>query len=868
MTSSKKTDKSDKINDSMFKSENVGKSKPRKKLTKKKQTEVSTEESPVGQYVHPNEKRKNNPPVGMVDPNNDPDQPSKRYSYDPRLDPQLQWSGKTEKSEFDVDTVSLHVHERIDPITIIEKTMKEQKQVQQSLFHYFELPENNPPLRDAIEFYKHDQNWSNRLIAGDSLLIMNSLLQKENMEGKVQMIFIDPPYGITYGSNFQPFVNKRTVVDKKDEDLSQEPETIKAFRDTWELGIHSYLSYLRDRIYLAKNLLTDSGSIFVQIGEENLHLVRNILDEIFGSKNFCTTIIFRKTTGESTNLLSQTTDYLLWYSKDKSQIKYHQLYKEKIIGEEGATHFLYVELDDGKIRRLTDEEISNPKILPKNAKVFGTTPIVSPGYSEKNSQPIELQYNDEKFILNCPSNRHWSIGPDGVKQLWEKGRLLRKVGLNIYKKYLSDFPYSPLGSLWNDTRGDLKMKFVVQTSSKVIMRCILMTTDPGDLVFDPTCGGGTTAFAAESLGRRWITCDSSRIATTLTKQRLMTSSFNYYKLKYPNEGISNGFIYQQVENKVPSSVARDQVGETITLVDKPEIDKNAVRVSGPFTVEAVPSPTVKSMDVLFDNNPDNSVITIQQEWRDELLKTGIRGKGNQRIEFSNMQTHPVSKWIHAIAETKEEKSKHVAIVFGPEHAPLEQRQVERVFEESQSLVPKPEIIIFAAMQFDPEAAKDIDKKNYPGVILLKAEMNKDLQTKDLKKKQSTNESFWLMGSPEVECKKQKDGKYIVKVIGFDYYNTQTDEIESGDSSKITMWELDTDYDGRSVYPQQVFFPMDGKSGGWIKLQKTLQAQINEDLITKYQGITSIPFDAGMNKRIAVKIIDDRGIESLKVIDLE
>ena len=279
----KKTDESD---DSMFESENVGKAKPRKRRTKKAKKEVVTEESPVAQYVHPDNKRKNNPPVGMVDPNNDPDQPSKRYSYDPRLDPQLQWSGKTENSEFDVDTVSLHVHERIDPLTIIEKAMKEHKQVQQSLFHYFEMPENNPPLRDAIEFYKHDQNWSNRLIAGDSLLVMNSLLEKEGLEGKVQMIYIDPPYGIKYGSNFQPFTNQREVKDGKDDDLTREPEMIKAFRDTWELGIHSYLSYLYQRMELGKRLLNESGSVFVQISDTNIHRVRVLMDEIFGADNF------------------------------------------------------------------------------------------------------------------------------------------------------------------------------------------------------------------------------------------------------------------------------------------------------------------------------------------------------------------------------------------------------------------------------------------------------------------------------------------------------------------------------------------------------------------------------------------------------
>jgi adenine-specific DNA-methyltransferase len=862
-----------------FKNVDTTKKTPKKTIKKiKKKTKLAPiVEQPkiqVKQYIHEKERRANNPPVGLVTPESDMDLPPKNYSFDPHLDPQLQWTGKKENSDFEVDTVSLHRHEKIDPITIISKLLKKYDFEQQTLFPFFEDPENNLPLRDAIEFYKHDQNWSNRLIAGDSLLVMNSLLEKEGMEGKVQMIYIDPPYGITYKSNFQPFVNQRDVKDR-DEDLNQEPETIKAFRDTWELGIHSYLNYLRNRILLAKSLLKDEGSLFVQIGEENLHLIRNILDEIFGSENFCTTIIFRKTTGESTNLLSKTTDYLLWYAKDKSKIKFHQLYLEKKIGEDGAKEYKSVELENGEIRPIKDEEILNPKLLPENAKIFSTSSILSPGYSETNSQPIHLEYNNEKFTLTCPPTRHWSLGTEGVKQLWDKGRLLRREGQRIYKKYLSDFPYSSISALWTDTRGDLGMKYVVQTSSKVIMRCILMTTDPGDLVFDPTCGGGTTAFAAENLGRRWITCDTSRIAIALTKQRLMTSSYEYYKLKFPNEGIDSGFVYEQVENKIPSSVARDIPGNKIDLFDKIKTDKEKIRITGPFTVEAVPSPIVKSLDTEFQKNQeiDSSISRTtgnrrQQEWRDELLNTGVRGKGGQKIEFSRVEIHSVSQWIHAIAETKESKPKTVAVSFGPEYSPLEQRQVSLAITEAQKLVPTPELIIFASLQFDPEAAKDIDETQWKGVQLLKVQVNADLLTTDLKKKRVSNESFWLMGQPDIELMKQKDGKYIVEVRGFDYYNTKTGELMSGDSSKISMWMLDTDYDERSVYPQQMFFPMSGKSEGWSKLAKILKSEINESFVEHYTGTKSLPFSAGSNKQIAVKIVDDRGIESLRIIKIE
>lgn len=300
--------------------------KTTRKSTRKsrKRTKLATIRDPkkkkiaIKQYIHEKEKRANNPPVGLVTPESDVDLPAKKYSFDPRLDPQLEWSGKVESSNFEVDTVSLHRHEKIDPMTIIGKILKKQDQEQETLFPFFEMPENNPPLRDAIEFYKHDQSWSNRLIAGDSLLVMNSLLEKEEMGEKIQMVFIDPPYGITYGSNFQPFTQTKTVTDRKDDDLTQEPEMIKAFKDTWELGIHSYLSYLRTRLLLAKRLLHESGSCFIQIGDANVHLVRVLCDEIFGKKKFIHLITFKKTAGLAKEYMSAVSDFIIWYAKDKN----------------------------------------------------------------------------------------------------------------------------------------------------------------------------------------------------------------------------------------------------------------------------------------------------------------------------------------------------------------------------------------------------------------------------------------------------------------------------------------------------------------------------------------------------------------------
>ena len=837
-------------------------------IIKKKKKIIKDTKEPdanIEQYTHNDKKRPYNPPVGLVTPQTDKDLPKKKYSYDPHLDPQLIWSGKKENISFEVDTVSLHVHERIDPITIIENVMKKQKYNQQTLFHYFELPENNLPNRQAIEFYKHDQNWSNRLIAGDSLLVMNSLLQKENMAGKVQMIYIDPPYGIKYGSNFQPFTNKRVVTDGKDADLTQEPEMIKAFRDTWELGIHSYLTYLRDRLLLAKELLTESGSCFVQISDENVHLIRNLMEEIFGRDNFVNEIIFIKTQPLGSKFLPVTNDYIIWFAKNKKQLKFHQLFKKKDVGKN--TGYKYAEFQDGT--RKTISEIENTKLKSdEDFDFFTLGNLLSTGST--STCMYDFEFNGKVFKSR---NKSWKTTKEGMQNLIKNNRIFLAGNTPMYVQKFSDFPMKTMSSIWEDTRGEMNMKYVVQTSVEVVKRCLLMTTDPSDLVFDPTCGSGTVAYIAEQWGRRWITCDTSRIATTLTKQRLVTSIFDFYEFMHSNEGITSGFNYKKIPHVTLGSIANnDPPGEEI-LYDQPIIEKSKIRISGPFTVEAVPSPSVKlfdsdsqSKEVEYGTSSTHSGETLRQEqWRDELLKTGVRGKGGQKIEFSRVEILPATQWLHADAETRETNPKRTVVSFGPDFAPLEQRQVANALEEAQNLIPKPEMILFCAFQFDPEAAKDIDEMNWPGVMLLKAQMNGDLFTDDLKKQRSNSESFWLIGQPDVELKKQKDGKYVIEVKGFDYYNTKTGEIESGDSSKIVVWELDTDYDGRSLYPKQIFFPMSGTTDGWSKLAKTLKAEIDEEKIEQYRGTISLPFDLGINKKVAVKIIDDRGIESLRII---
>lgn len=884
---------------------------------------------PIERYEHKDKKRINNPPVGLVTPETDPPlpthkvydyiqpvpavKPGKDLDYDPHLAPQLVWAGKKEHASFEVPTVSLHVHETIDPRTIIEAVRKRNGNglpVQPSLF---ERPEEKLPLHDAIDFYKHSHGWSNRLIAGDSLLIMNSLLEKEGMAGQVQMVYIDPPYGIKYGSNFQPFVNKREVKDGKDEDLTQEPEMIRAFRDTWELGIHSYLTYLRDRLLLARELLNESGSVFVQISDENLHHVREVMDGVLGPENFVSVIYFATTGGFATDALSRVGDYLLWYAKDRARLKYRGLYTEKGLREGGGWAHSRAELENGTRETLGVEEVR--RLLSEGRKIrpYSLDGLGSQGLSTTSSEPFTFEGRAYKLSPNS----HWKTNPAGLERLGFARRIEASTNSIRFVRFLDDFPVQPVTNVWDDTNrpGYIDEKrFVVQTSSKVLERCILLTTDPGDVVLDPTCGSGTTAYVAEQWGRRWITCDTSRVAVTIAKQRLMAAQFDYYELAHPEEGVSSGFRYKTVSHVTLKSIANnpeiregmthEQIDAAIakyadqeTLYDQPYTDKSRVRVTGPFTVEAVPAPTVRSLEdialgtssakaqesladfrhattPLLDASVARKGATLRHtEWRDELLKTGLRGKGGHHIDFARVEPLAGTRWLHADAETKGVKPERVVISFGPEYSLLDRNQVELAWEEARTLSPRPAIIVFAAFEFDPDAAREIDSltKEKTGMTFLTAQMNADLLTEDLKKKRASNQSFWLVGRPDVDVREitkgDHKGKWEAEVLGFDYYDTRTGTIESGDASKIAMWLLDTDYDGRSLYPRQVFFPMADDDEGWAKLTRNLKAEIDTELIEKYRGKVSLPFEPGPHKRIAVKVIDDRGIESLKVVEL-
>lgn len=838
-------------------------------MVKKKLTIAEMEKlRDVEAYTHDDKQRTNNPPVGMAKLDKKADN-IKTYSYDPHIDPSLQWAGKQEGTSFDVPTSSIHIHESIKPhriiksVSAIEDKTDNLVEYQPSLFEEYLSPVERMRKRQAaIEFYQHGVDWTNRMIAGDSLIIMNSLLEKENMAGQVQMVYFDPPYGIKYASNFQPFVNKRDVKEK-DEDLSQEPEMIKAFRDTWELGIHSFLSFLRDRLLLAKRLLSESGCVFIQISDENLHYVRAICDEIFGPQNFVTEVSFKTKIPLKTKYLANICDYLVVYSNNIEKLKYHQLLEERIL--RGNSEFVFVDDSSEPLgyRRLSQEERDvADKINIKN-KIFRRLDLSATGYGATTD--FEVLFRGEKFYPT--KGKSWKTTKDGMETLIKNNRVFKLGDRIYYKLYYDDFPMMQISNLWSTTAGGFTEGkiYAVQTNPLVIQRCMLMCTDPGDLVLDITCGSGTTAYVAEQWGRRWITCDTSRVAIALAKKRLMTQTFDYYQLSHPEQGVSSGFVYKTVPHITLGSIANGENAPEEILYDQPVIDKTKVRITGPFTVEALPSPVVKQLDG--DNFDDSNITSKQDDWREQLKATGIRGRNGDKLTFSRVEPLTGTMYLQAEAETKENKPRRAVICFGSETKPMDSRVVVMALDEMDIMRPAPEIIIFAAFQFDPEAAKMIAEINWPGVTLLTVQMNTDLMTADLKKKQSSDQSFWLVGQPDVELVRDGRSKERYKVIvhGFDYYDVKKGTVESGSSSRIAMWMLDTDYDGMCINPQQVFFPIDGKSGGWKKLAKTLRAEIDQELIEKYAGTESLWFIAKPNSRIAVKIIDDRGIESMKVI---
>ena len=468
-----------------------------------------------------------------------------RVAYERRnrdLDPQLVWRGKGAQDESDlvVNAPPLYIQEKVHPKALIADLIRQSKENREPAEHQIDMFSDFNGLPEGIdrtEFYRHDANWSNRMILGDSLQVMASLAEKEGLQGKVQCIYIDPPYGINFNSNFQWSTTIRGVRDDSREHITREPEQVKAFRDTWRDGIHSYLTYLRDRLTVARDLLADSGSIFVQIGDENVHRVRVLMDEVFGNGNFVSLISYPTSIGLGARYLDNVNNYLLWYSKSKESLKFRALYRLLVLGESGATRYTKVKNLDGvvhNIHDLTDAEID--RALDDGGKYFTDQGLTSRSGSSTTAFAVHFRGRQYR-----PSVGGWRTSQSGMTRVKYADRILRTQASLRFQKNFDDFGAIALTNNWDDVSGGVQSRndpkiFVVQTATNIIERCILMTTDPGDLVLDPTCGSGTTAYVAEQWGRRWITIDTSRVALALARARIMGARYPYYLLADSREG--------------------------------------------------------------------------------------------------------------------------------------------------------------------------------------------------------------------------------------------------------------------------------------------------------------------------------------------
>lgn len=721
-----------------------------------------------------------------------------------------------------------------------------------------------------LKSYEHRDKWVNRMVLGDSLVVMNSLLHYEGLGGQVQMIYVDPPYGVKFGSNFQPFVRKPKVGHGDDDELTREPEAVQAYRDTWELGLHSYLTYLRDRLLLARDLLSTTGSIFVQISEDNLHHVRELMDEVFGPENFMGLILFRKTGGLKSNELAAVGDYLIWFAKEKPQVHYNRLYLKKMPGEAGATQYRYT-LEDGRLRELTPEELA----VAKPMDVVAHDNLTSQG------NPVyDYKFQGKTFRQNFKPPK------TSMDNLAKAGRLIALGNTLRYIRRLSDFPYFEINQLWEDvgisgfSEGKL---YVVQTSPTVVQRCMLMTTRPGDLVLDPTCGGGTTAYVAEQWGRRWITMDTSRVPLALARQRLLTATFPFYQLADEGHGPTAGLVFKRKVNKrgeevggvIPqlglSSIANEEPPEEVILVDRPEEVSGVVRVTGPFAVEAtIPTP----LD--WEDKSESSSPTTESEahasFTDRMLEVlrkspVLRLDGKKSVTLKNLRLPTKTLSLSAEAVVVNGKDKPVALVFGPENGAVSEKLVFEAAKEATAKNYATLYVIGFAIQ--PNARALVEKcESVVGIQAIYIQATPDLMMGDLLKNMRSSQIFSVCGLPEIKVHVKKEGReirYQVELLGFDVFDPVTMDVAHRKGDDVPAWFLDTDYNDLCFHVGQAFFP---RTGAWDSLKQALKADYGEKVWDHLAGTTSAPFEAGEHQQIAVKVIDDRGNELLVVKDLK
>lgn len=769
---------------------------------------------------------------------------------DPAVDPVLFWAGKNSRRE--VPVLPLQRNEIVSQSRIAQIVERARRAAaedsgvirQGHLFADLEKTLRETDRKKRVEFYTHEEGWKNKLICGDSLHSMESLLHYENLRGKVQMIYVDPPYGIKYDSNFQQRVDSTRNDDK---DRADDVLTIKAFRDTWSLGIHSYLGYLQERFYLFRELLSESGSVFVQIGEEHVHRVRHLLDEVLGASNFCGLIPFTKTSGFTPRLLSSVCDYLLWYAKDREKARYRQLYIPRPDIENPRERYICVETPEGKIIDLSVAQKTGAVPMPEG-RLLRLRPTDSQG--ENDSSKISVRVDGREYFP--PKGRHWSVPPKRLQAMESSGRLFGVGNTLTWKSYRDEFPYRPLANVWNDIRSTgfgAEKLYVVWTLPGVVERCIQMVTRPGDLVLDPTAGSGTTAFCAERLGRRWITCDTSRVAVNVTRNRLLAAVFEHYKTR--NGRVTGDFLYKTGEKLTLKTLAYDLEPERIELFDQPVVDEDSLRVTGPFEVMSLGRYSVEDWKGYVVREPrigesaklENYIEVICRLYRQDVaIQTG-------------------SGLVHAVAETENDK---IAISVGPLSGRVTAKQINDAVQDALSSgILEVHLLGWAFEANVGEVKSTLEKRGKIKVELIM--IRPDTLAEGLKPTQPEM-LFSPLALPDIEVVAVQTGeeeKIRVTLNGVALFDRKrrTTEYKTADSGYVSAWYLDEDYDGDCFVDCQMFFDFKKKPN----IRAALKAEIDaEEFILKLE---SEPFPVRGYHRIAAKVVDVFGNESTVVRDL-
>ncbi len=879
---------------------------------------IDPNQKPVDAIVHPEDTRTVIPTSELAgeEAMNIADSPKTseyrtfKNDFDRGRDPELYWLGKyvndndeTKSPDLRVDIRSLYVHEDIAPEMLI-KRLYQVKQEQRNpgqpmLFSPEDMrTEVENQLERVADFYTHSMGWKNRLIQGDSLLVMNSLLNREGMAGKVQTIYIDPPYGIRYGGNWQIMINKPKMShESKDSETSHEPEMVKAFRDTWEYGIHSYLTYLRDRLVVSRELLNQTGSVFVQISDDNVHLVRNILDEVFGSENFVAQILYQKTTGagspnELTSIAS-VGDYILWYAKDKSQYKFRSLFIPKVFGEEGSSAYKKIELSDGSRMSISEwekltGETFDYRLRPTGSRLYALDNLTSQSGGDIGRFDIEFEGKTYKV----QGGNVWKTNELGIQRLKEANRIGVSQNDGIgYIRYFDDFPALPLNNIWTDTVGQNqtggKKLYVVQSALKPIQRCLLMTTDPGDLVLDPTCGSGTTAYLAEMWGRRWITIDTSRIALNIAKIRLSTARYPYFNLfDSQNNNIRQGFQYKTLPHLKLSNVANGEEPDIETLYDQPIEDKKRIRVSGPFTVETLQSYNVASPESV-DDRPDEAEENrlFQERIFSHLQTAGIRnGDKSQRANFKQVEavSHP---YLHAKGWYTDGDGEDRLVYFhiGPKFGTVSKLAVSEAVKAFRSKARNEGASWLVVLGFSFEDSINDADYNLGTYTVSKVRMHDDLMQDGLLKKDKGAGSFITIGEPDIAIVNDSEVACHVEIRGLDIYDPIKDDVKARSIEDIAYWEIDDDYDEQQFIVREIHFCGGNKKefDAWKKglnsiasaktkkkAETTLKLELNDEVWDTLYDFRSSAIERRPGRKVCVRVVSQFGEESSKVLTID